>query len=139
MTAQETPNFSFHHIGIITPEPEKTAQHYHHLGYQRGRAIEDKAQKVWVEILKHHSGPLVELVTPIDNSSPAWAWQEKLKVGPYHTCYGVPILEQAFDFLRNDKWMPVTPITFSPVSENRIVFLWNAQVGLVEILELPKE
>ena len=84
--------------------------------------------------------PLVELLAPVDETSPVNKTLEKLGVTPYHTCYVVDNIEDAIASLRKMRYVMVSkPAEAVAIKGSRVVFLFNKNVGLIELVESPAE
>ena len=91
----------FHHIGIATDDIEKSISLYEVLGYvsQGQRTVIDPIQKVELAFMFRENHPLIELVSPLDDNSPVRSILNKMRTTPYHTCYEIPIIEDAAEAL----------------------------------------
>lgn len=129
------PYFTFNHIGVACYEIDKTASIYVEAGYKRSDEIIDPQQNVKVCVLTREGMPVIELLAPVDDSSPICKTLQKSGVSPYHICYNVPDMEQAIKDLRKKKYMPVSRPKVSNVFNSMVCFLFNKEIGLIEILE----
>lgn len=133
-------SFRFHHIGIAVRDIDATAALYVKGGYNRTESIEDKIQNVYICWLVKDGMPTVELLAPIDEKSPVTATLEKMGVTPYHTCYEVDDLEASMKELRKQKYVLVSkPAEAVAIHGARVCFLYNKNVGLIELVEAPAE
>jgi methylmalonyl-CoA/ethylmalonyl-CoA epimerase len=128
--------FDFHHIGIATPNIQKTAQYYLDAGFLMSEVITDPIQKVKITFLTKGQMPRIELLEPTSEDSPVTEILAKSGVSPYHICYEVDDIEIAVKDLKKKRFISL----FKPVKaialDNRLIcFLYNAEVGLIEILE----
>lgn len=125
-----------HHIGVITGSLEKSVSFYTILGYNASTTYVDPIQKAHIVLMQREREPLVELIMPDSPESPAARWRQRIVVGPYHTCYEVDALESMMAFLRRQRLFPVgEPVPAVAFNMRRIVFLWGASSGLIELLE----
>lgn len=129
------PYFTFNHIGVACYDINRTASFYVEAGYERTEDIIDPLQNVKVCVLTKEGMPVVELLAPVDDSSPICKTLQKSGVSPYHICYNVPDMEQAIKDLRIKKFMPVSKPKMSNVFKSIVCFLFNKEIGLIEILE----
>jgi methylmalonyl-CoA/ethylmalonyl-CoA epimerase len=128
--------FSFHHVGVVTADAERAAEFYADLGYTRSERFDDPLQRVGIILLEKAGSPMIEIVTPADPGSPAAGWLKRIKAGPYHTCYQVPDIAAATEFLRERGAMPLgEPLPAVAFGGRRVVFLFGAVSGLVELVE----
>ena len=131
-------SFRFHHIGIAVKDIAKTAKVYEHGGYTRSVTTHDPVQNVNICWLKRAGMPLIELVEPVGATSPICKILEKSGVTPYHTCYEVDDIEEAIAELRREHYVQVSkPSRATAISGCRVSFMYNKDVGLIEIAESP--
>jgi len=129
-------DFEFHHIGIATSNIEKTAKYYTDAGYLKTETVLDILQNVYICFLSKKNAPLLELVAPVDDTSPVSKILNKSGISPYHFCYEVLDIEEAIKRLRKLKFIPLSvPVEANAMNCNRICFLYNKDVGLIEIVE----
>ena len=130
----------FHHIGVAVKDIEKTAAVYVSGGYKQSVTTFDPIQNVNICWLTKEGMPTVELLAPVDDSSPVCKILEKNGVTPYHTCYTVDNIETAMDALRKMKYVVVSKPEVAPAISNCMVaFLFNRNVGLIELVKAPAE
>ena len=80
----------------------------------------------------------IELVEPVDATSPICKILEKSGVTPYHTCYEVDGIEEAIAELRREHYVQVSkPSRATAISGCRVSFMYHKDVGLIEIAESP--
>lgn len=132
------PSFQFHHIGVAAKDIDATASIYELGGYHRSSVVFDPEQNVNVCWLTRDGAPTVELLAPVDESSPVNRTLEKVGVSPYHFCYVVDSIEDAVSELRKQKYIVVRkPAEAVAFCGARVCFLFNKNVGLIEIVEAP--
>lgn len=128
----------FHHIGVAVKDLDATAAVYEQGGYKRSASIFDPIQNVNICWLTKEGTPTVELLTPVDENSPVNKTLEKVGVSPYHCCYVVDKLEDAVAELRKQKYIMVSkPAEAVAFCGSRVCFLFNKNVGLIELVEEP--
>lgn len=131
-------SFKFHHIGVAVKELDATATVYEQGGYKRSSSIFDPIQNVNICWLTKEGMPMVELLAPVDEKSPVNKTLEKVGVSPYHCCYVVDNLEDACAELRKQKYIMVSkPAEAVAFCGSRVCFLFNKNVGLIELVEAP--
>ena len=82
--------------------------------------------------------PFLELLAPVDETSPVNKTLEKVGVAPYHCCYVVSKIEEAVTQLRRQKYVMVSkPAEAIDFCGSRVCFLYNKNVGLIELVEEP--
>lgn len=133
-------SLKFHHIGFATKDIDATASVYEEGGYLRSRTIFDPIQNVNICWLTKNGTPTVELLAPVDEKSPVNKTLEKVGVSPYHCCYVVDNLEDACSDLRKQKYIMVSkPAEAVAFCGSRVCFLFNKNVGLIELVEAPAD
>ena len=131
-------SFKFHHIGVAVKDLDATASVYEQGGYKRSSSIFDPVQNVNICWLTKEGMPIVELLAPVDEQSPVNKTLEKNGVTPYHTCYVVESIEEAVAELRKQKYVMVSkPAEAVAFCGSRVCFLFNKNVGLIELVEAP--
>jgi len=131
-------SFKFHHIGMAVKDIDATASIYEQGGYKRSASIFDPIQNVNICWLTKDGMPTVELLAPVDETSPVNKTLEKNGVTPYHTCYVVENIEEAVAQLRKQKYAMVSnPAEAVAFCGSRVCFLFNKNVGLIELVEAP--
>ncbi|EFV26680.1 glyoxalase/Bleomycin resistance /Dioxygenase superfamily protein [Bacteroides uniformis str. 3978 T3 i] len=79
---------------------------------------------------------MIELLEPVDENSPINKNLEKNGVCPYHCCYSVENIEDAIARLRKMRFMVVSyPAEAVALNNHRVAFLYNKDIGLIELLE----
>lgn len=130
------PGFVFNHIGIAVYDIDSSACYYIDAGYKKSESIYDPVQNVWICFLFKEGMPKIELLAPLDNTSPVSNILEKNGVSPYHICYEVNDLESAISDLRRLKYLLVKrPENACAINNRRVCFMFNKHVGLIELLE----
>ena len=131
-------SFKFHHIGVAVKDIDATAPIYEQGCYKRSASIFDPIQNVNICWLTKEGMPTVELLAPVDETSPVNKTLEKNGVTPYHTCYVVENIEEAVAQLRKQKYVMVSkPAEAVAFCGSRVCFLFNKNVGLIELVEAP--
>ncbi len=131
-------SFRFHHIGIAVKDLDATASVYEQGGYRRSVSVYDPVQNVNICWLTKGDSPIVELLAPVNELSPINKTLEKVGVSPYHCCYIVDNLENAILELRKQKYVLVSkPVEAVAFCGSRVCFLFNKNIGLIELVEAP--
>lgn len=129
----------FHHVGVITGSLEESTTLYASLGYSPSVIYDDPMQKAAIILMKKEREPIIELITPTSPDSPAANWLQRIKAGPYHTCYEVDDFEAMIALLRPQRLFPVSgPTPAVAFNMRRVVFLWGEKSGLIEFLEADR-
>lgn len=132
------PGFSFHHIGIAVNDIDASAAVYVRGGYNRSATVFDPIQNVSICWLTKAGQPTLELLEPVDENSPVNKTLEKNGVTPYHCCYQVDNIEEAIVELRKQRYVVVSkPVEAVAFRGSRVCFLYNKNVGLIELVEAP--
>lgn len=130
------PNLIFHHIGIATPTMDETAAMYVEAGYEKTATTLDPLQDVNICFLTKEGMPTIELLSPVDETSPVVKFIEKNGVTPYHCCYISHDLEADIAALKRQKYVVVSkPKEACAMGGKRVCFLFNKYVGLIELVE----
>ena len=130
------PNATFHHVGIATESINRTAALFMEAGYKTTSVVFDRKQNVNISFLERADSPLLELVEPVDESSPIRNILNKVGVSAYHFCYEVENLDENIVQLRKKKFMLlVNPVEAIAFDGRRICFLYHKETGLIELLE----
>lgn len=129
-------SMNFHHIGIATENINKTSKYYLEAGYTMSKQIFDPVQKVNIVFLSKKSMPMIELLEPAFKDSPVSKILMKSGVGPYHICYQVKDIDFVIDELKKKKYISLfKPVEAIALSMKKICFLYNKNVGLIELVE----
>ena len=131
-------SMKFHHIGVAVKDISATAAVYVTGGYKQSDTIFDPIQNVNICWLTKENMPVVELLEPVDETSPVNEILEKNGVTPYHICYIVDEIELAMKELRKMKYIVVSkPAEAVAIHGCKVCFLFNKNVGLIELVESP--
>lgn len=119
---------------------DATAAIYEDGGYRMSDIIFDPIQNVNICWLTREGFPTVELLSPVDETSPVCKTLEKNGVTPYHTCYIVENIDEAAKKLRKDRYVMVSkPAEAVAFKGSRVAFFFNKNIGLIELVEEPAE
>lgn len=131
-------SMKFHHIGVAVKSIDATAAVYEGAGYRMSDIVLDPIQNVNICWLTKDGAPIVELLAPVDETSPVCKTLEKNGVTPYHCCYLVENIDEAVKELRKKRYVltskPEPAVAFCG---SRVCFLYNKDVGLIELVEAP--
>lgn len=129
-------NALFHHIGIATSSIQATSSLYMTAGFQKTDVVFDPLQNVNVVFLQKEGCPLLELVEPIDRTSPVHNILKKVGVTAYHFCYEVEdILDTINQLEEKDFKVVVDPVDAIAFDNRKICFLYHIDIGLIELLQ----
>lgn len=130
----------FHHIGIAVRSIEETASVYERGGYRRSSSVFDPLQNVNICWLTKEGSPTVELLSSVDENSPIKKTLEKIGVSPYHCCYTVDSIDDSINALKEQRYLLVSkPAIAVAFQGSRVCFLYNKNVGLIELVESPAQ
>nr|WP_314779289.1 VOC family protein [uncultured Treponema sp.] len=80
--------------------------------------------------------PMIELIEPIDETSPVYKILQKSGVTPYHICYEVENISDTITELKREKFIPLSkPVEAVAMSNKKVCFLFNKNIGLIELVE----
>ena len=125
-----------HHIGIACKNISATIEKkYKNCEYSQEFYDENQGVKiVFVTTIDNQKIELIESI--IDNSPVSKMLKERDEV-VYHSCYTIDNINNAMSSLKNQNFIQVSDIINAPALENKkIFFLYNASVGLIELLEI---
>lgn len=95
----------------------------------------DSFRKVHICFMEKE-GYVIELVSPADENSVVAGLLKKYKNAPYHICYEAASFEEDFQFLTEHGFTAIDSPTPAPaIGGRRVVFLMNASIGMIELLE----
>ena len=125
-----------HHTGYAVKNIATAADTFAKLGFtaEGAEMIDESAN---VTILFMSNGPaLIELVAPMSADSPVSGWLRKCGASPYHLCYQTDGIDRTIRELCNDGFVLVESCREAPaLNGSPVAFLYNASVGLIELVE----
>lgn len=127
---------SIDHVGYAVKDIMLTAQHYISAGWTVSEIFEENIQNTKIVFLKKDGFPLIELVSPLDESkSPVDNIIKNNGVSTYHICYNVDNMDSAVEDLYDEGFNPLfMPVESVAMGGQRICYLYNSEVGLIEIV-----
>ena len=133
-------DFKFSHIGIAVKSIKTAAQYYLDAGYRVSDTVYDPLQDVSVAFLDKSGMPRIELVEPgLSVHCAVSKIIEKSGVSPYHICYETENIENAINELKKKKYLLLArPVNAVALNDRKICFLYNKEVGLIELTERAK-
>ncbi|HEU4422006.1 MAG TPA: VOC family protein [Pilimelia sp.] len=125
---------SVHHFGVIVANIERYLEKS--LWRSHGAIVHDPLQgaRLCLVGLYPDMSPAIELVEPVDESSPLW---ESLKRGTswHHICLAAPTTKRADELIREHRFLPVTDWKPAVLFDGRPVrFVYSRNRELVEFL-----
>lgn len=129
-------NAIFHHIGTAVASIEKVKPFYISMGYEVSETVIEPVQKVYVAYARKEGMPTIEMLEPIDETSPVKQILKKNGNTPYHTCYGVDNLQDTIADMRKEGFRPLgKPVPGHGLGDALMVFMYNINFGLIQIME----
>lgn len=128
---------TIHHIGYLVKKIVPAIRSFEALGFQVVReVIRDDIREVDICFLEK-DGYRVELVSPYSATSVVAGLLKKNKNCPYHICYETSHFEEALEELTSHGYVMMGSPTPAPaIDQHPVVFLMNASLGMIELLDL---
>lgn len=128
---------TIHHIGYLVKKIVPAIHSFEALGFQVVReVIRDDIREVDICFLEK-DGYRVELVSPYSATSVVAGLLKKYKNCPYHICYETSHFEEALEELTSHGYVMMGSPTPAPaIDQHPVVFLMNASLGMIELLDL---
>ena len=129
-------NATFHHIGTAVASIDKVKPFYQSMGYTVSDTVIEPVQKVYVAYARKEGFPTVEMLEPLDETSPVQGILKKNGNTPYHMCYAVDKLSDAIAEMRKEGFSPLSkPVPGHGLDDALMVFLYNINYGLIQVME----
>ncbi|MFM7815814.1 MAG: VOC family protein [Verrucomicrobiota bacterium] len=133
-------HFVFHHVGLAVKDIEASTKALSSCGLKASEEFPDAIDELIGVRLRflapNGNGPLVELVSGLDEVNPVRETLSKNGVCLYHMCFEVPNLVEAANHLKSSSYLAVSnPIKAKAFSNRPIQFFYHVDSGLIEILE----
>lgn len=131
----------FHHIGVAVVSIDATKPFYTAMGYVVSETVIEPVQRVKVAYTQRinkmtEGNPTIELLEPLDEKSPIQNILKRNGNTPYHICYAVSDLSETIKEVRALGFLPLgKPIPGHGLGDALMVFLYNSNYGLVQIME----
>ncbi len=127
-----------HHIGYLVKRSEKAEKVFSSLGYTEKQAVlYDPIRDVDISFWEK-DGYTVELVSPKSEKSVVANLIRTYKNAPYHICYETVDMERDAKMLEDIGFLKIDEPTPAPAilggGGGTVLFLYSAQIGLVELL-----
>lgn len=128
---------TIHHIGYLVKKIVPAIRSFEALGFQVAREVtRDDIREVDICFLEK-DGYRVELVSPYSATSVVAGLFKKYKNCPYHICYETGHFEEALEELTSHGYVMMGSPTPAPaIDQHPVVFLMNASLGMIELLDL---
>lgn len=129
-------NATFHHIGTAVASIDKVKPFYQSMGYTVSDTVIEPVQKVYVAYARKEGFPTVEMLEPLDETSPVQGILKKNGNTPYHMCYAVDNLSDTIAEMRKEGFRPLSkPVPGHGLDDALMVFLYNINYGLIQVME----
>lgn len=123
------------HIGYAVRDIEKTAAYYLEGGWTISEIYEENVQHTRIAFLKKAGMTTIELVSPMEGSSPVDNILKNQGVAPYHICYVVDDVMQAVEDLYDEGFKPLfMPVKSVAMNNRQICYLYNLDCGAIEVV-----
>ena len=122
------------HIGYVTDDIAKTAASFQMLGYEADGIVNDDTQRTRICFLRKPGEVNIELVEPYEDNK---TMQKMVKRGvtPYHTCYVVDDIKEAYEEMLDNDFTPLFKPVEAPAFGNRLIcYFWKSEVGFIELV-----
>ena len=130
-------SFKFSHIGWAVSSIEKSIPIFSVLGYSPdGSVCKDTKRGVNLLLLKNEEGNIIELVEPVDISSPVTNILNKMGPTPYHICLSCSQkdFEDNKKLLLNNRFIELHKTEEAPALRgDKVSFFYSSVIGLIEI------
>ena len=128
---------TIHHIGYLVKKIVPAIRSFEALGFQVAREVtRDDIREVDICFLEK-DGYRVELVSPYSATSVVAGLLKKYKNCPYHICYETSHFEEALEELTSHGYVMMgSPTPATAIDQHPVVFLMNASLGMIELLDL---
>lgn len=101
-----------------------------------GPIIEDPLQGVRITFVTVGGGVRIELIEPMDESSPVSKYLSDRRGGLYHVCYETDSLDAAIEDFRRKRCMLFSgPTPAAAFDGRRIAFFFTPQRDIIELVE----
>lgn len=128
-----------HHVGYLVKSINRALLEFQKLGYKAvASTVFDSSRNIFICFVDN-CGTLVELIESASTESDIASLTRRIGVGPYHLCYEVTNIDSTTKVLRKQGYITTSPPKEAPaLSNKRVSFLYNSQIGLIELLEVNK-
>jgi methylmalonyl-CoA/ethylmalonyl-CoA epimerase len=132
----------FHHVGYAVKDIRRYLDEFLIPMFSPASVtdvVSDPFQRVRVCFAQMPGGTVIELVQPLDETSPVRSFIGSNRGGLYHLCYEVADLELELPRFRRKGYLPLgEPVPAAALAGRRIVFLLTPQRDLIEFVEAPR-
>lgn len=125
-----------HHVGILVKRISEKLSYYKQLGFLVEEAIfTDPYQKIKAGKVHAHNGVVLELLEPLDETSPIYKIS-KSNLVYHHLCFEVDSIDEYIDYITKNKLgFKISSKTPSIFEGRMVCFFANADRELFELIE----
>ena len=127
-------NLKVHHVGVCCKDIDQTGSLYSQLGFSISDTFKDEFQKVYVKVFTLVINT-VELVAPLNETSPIQKTIAKMGVSTYHICYETENIDETLLLLRKYGYMPISKKTQSIFDGRMVIFLFHKNNCIIELIQ----
>lgn len=127
-----------HHIGYLVDNIEVAASTFENLGFSKtSEIVEDTLREIYI-LFMDNSGYVIELIQPVNESSPVYKLRKKHRNSPYHICYETDDLQiETEKMVNSGQFVFLHPPQAASAIDNKLVaFLVSNEIGLIEIINM---
>lgn len=126
------------HIGYVVKNIDSAKEAFGVLGYCFGPPIIDEKRKISI-CFGNNDKERIELVEPLNCDSSTWNLLAKTGASPYHLCFSTKDMESDIAQLRSRGYLLIEEPDEAIAFDNcRVAFLYNKNIGLIELVEKSK-
>lgn len=123
------------HIGYAVLDIMTTAKHFLDAGWSMSQIFEEKVQRAKIAFLDKPGFTTIELVSPLEGSSPVDNVLKQNGVAPYHICYVVDDIMRTLEDLYEEGFKPLfMPVESVAMNGRQICYLYHLDVGTIELV-----
>ncbi len=124
------------HIGYLVKNLNKAKTEFEKLGYMSVTGTTHDTIRMADICFMQMDSYIIELISPYDEKSVVAGMVKKYRNMPYHICYETQDFEMELNYLLENGYVQMGSPQIAPALDNRrVVFLLNAKLGMVELLE----
>lgn len=124
------------HIGYLVKDIDKSRSVFENLGFRaEGACVFDEFRGIDI-LFMVNDNYRIELVSPKTDTSIVANLIKRLGNSPYHICYRCRDLSEKMNELKAMRFIPMCEPAAAPAfNGNRVVFLFNKNIGIIELVE----
>ncbi len=130
----------FHHVGLLTGQPDIAKERLKILGYTPGKTIYEKEVDVFLSMcVRDDKAPLIELVTPKESNIALSKLLKRKDDYIYHICFSCSQISSGLRSLKGDNQSRIIEVVppFPAILFNGalVAFYIVPSLGLIELLQ----